>query len=284
MIDALDARLIADAAREPARRAARGRAPARRRARNGAGAARQARGSAASITGHGPEVEPGRDGLSDPRVHPARARAGPARRGGRSCSTRCPRSSRPTPSRARRTSSAASSRATPSTCRRSSTDPREPGDRPLDEPHRPVAPGAVRAPAPLVRAAGELYHLPLQLNDERKDDQGIYGRGKSGDEGARPRAEGGSTQGGRGERRTREDRRDAAKGSRPGQADPRDRQSQRARPLAKNLVRDARRTPRTARSSASSKARTSSSRGTRRLASTTRRTSIKAPCGRPPSR
>ena len=41
---------------------------------------------------------------------------------------------------------------------------------------------------------------------------------------------------------------------------------------------------RTARSSASSKARTSSNRGTRRSASVTRRTSTKAPCGRPPSR
>src|SRR3989304_6229327 len=43
------------------------------------------------------------------------------------------------------------------------------------------------------------------------------------------------------------------------------------------------RTPRTARSSASSRARTSSSRGTRRSASATRRTSTKAPCGRPAS-
>jgi hypothetical protein len=43
------------------------------------------------------------------------------------------------------------------------------------------------------------------------------------------------------------------------------------------------RMPRTARSSASSKARRSSRRGTRRSASTTRRTSTKAPCGRPPS-
>src|SRR5215217_6700206 len=44
------------------------------------------------------------------------------------------------------------------------------------------------------------------------------------------------------------------------------------------------RMPRTARSSASSKARRSSTRGTRRSASATRRTSTKAPCGRPPSR
>jgi hypothetical protein len=44
------------------------------------------------------------------------------------------------------------------------------------------------------------------------------------------------------------------------------------------------RMPRIARSSATSKARTSSSRGTRRSASTTRRTSTRAQCGRPPSR
>src|SRR5262249_27602743 len=43
------------------------------------------------------------------------------------------------------------------------------------------------------------------------------------------------------------------------------------------------RTPRTARSSASSRARTSSRPGTRRSASATRRASTKAPCGRPPS-
>jgi len=41
---------------------------------------------------------------------------------------------------------------------------------------------------------------------------------------------------------------------------------------------------RTARSFASSKARRSSRRGTRRSASATKRTSTKAPCGRPPSR
>jgi hypothetical protein len=44
------------------------------------------------------------------------------------------------------------------------------------------------------------------------------------------------------------------------------------------------RMPKTERSSASSKARRSSNRGTRRLASATKRTSTKAPCGRPPSR
>src|ERR1700676_2265792 len=44
------------------------------------------------------------------------------------------------------------------------------------------------------------------------------------------------------------------------------------------------RTPRTAMSSASSKARTSSRRDTRRSASATRRTSTKEPCGRSPSR
>ena len=42
--------------------------------------------------------------------------------------------------------------------------------------------------------------------------------------------------------------------------------------------------PKTTRSSVSFKARRSSRRGTRRSASATRRTSTKAPCGRPPSR
>src|SRR5829696_7189407 len=63
---------------------------------------------------------------------------------------------------------------------------------------------------------------------------------------ARPRAKGGSEprpargQGGRGERRAREDRRDAGTGSRHGQAAPCDHQGKRASPLAENLVRDAR--------------------------------------------
>ena len=47
-------------------------------------------------------------------------------------------------------------------------------------------------------------------------------------------------EGGRGKRRAREDRRDAGTGSRHGQAAPCDHQSQRAGPLAENLVRDAR--------------------------------------------
>ncbi len=47
-------------------------------------------------------------------------------------------------------------------------------------------------------------------------------------------------QGGRGERRAREDRRDAGTGSRHGQAAPCDHQSQRAGPLAQDLVGDAR--------------------------------------------
>src|SRR5262245_39261888 len=74
----------------------------------------------------------------------------------------------------------------------------------------------------------------------------MYGRGTSRDEGARPRAEGGSAprpargQGGRGKRCPREDRRDAGTGSRHGQAAPCHHQSQRASPLAENLVRDAR--------------------------------------------
>src|SRR2546425_11354109 len=81
---------------------------------------------------------------------------------------------------------------------------------------------------------------------DRQDVQGIHGRGTSCDEGARSRAEGGGAprptrgQGGWGKRRAREDRRDAGTGSRHGQAAPCDRQSQRASPLAENLVRDAR--------------------------------------------
>src|SRR6266487_346486 len=79
-----------------------------------------------------------------------------------------------------------------------------------------------------------------------KTSRGFTGRGASRDEGARPRAEGGRAprsargQGGRGKRRAREDRRDAGAGSRPGRAAPCHHQSQRAGPLAENLVRDAR--------------------------------------------
>src|SRR5260370_14889746 len=81
---------------------------------------------------------------------------------------------------------------------------------------------------------------------ERQDGQGIHGRGTRGDEGACPRAEGGRAprpargQGGRGKRRTREDRRDAGTGSRHGQAAPCSHQSQCASPLAETLVWDAR--------------------------------------------
>src|ERR671917_2200184 len=77
-------------------------------------------------------------------------------------------------------------------------------------------------------------------NDERKEVQGIHGRGTSRDEGARQRAEGGNAEGGWGTRRAREDRRDAGTGSRHGRAAPCDRQGKRASPLAENLVRDAR--------------------------------------------
>ena len=91
-------------------------------------------------------------------------------------------------------------------------------------------------------------------------------------------------QGGRGKRRAREDRRDAGTGSRHGHAAPCYHQSQRASPLAEDSGTGCPRMPRTARSSASSKARRSSKRGTRRSASATRRTSTKAPCGRSPSR
>src|SRR5881409_1957005 len=81
---------------------------------------------------------------------------------------------------------------------------------------------------------------------DREGGQRIHGRGTSRDEGARPRAEGGSAPrpareaGGRGTRRAREDCRDAETGSRHGRAAPCHHQSQRASPLAENLVRDAR--------------------------------------------
>src|SRR5712691_12228699 len=81
---------------------------------------------------------------------------------------------------------------------------------------------------------------------DRQGGQGIHGRGTSRDEGARPRAEGGSAprpapeEGGRGKRRAREDCRDAETGSRHGRAAPCHHQSQRASPFAENLVRDAR--------------------------------------------
>ena len=90
-------------------------------------------------------------------------------------------------------------------------------------------------------------------------------------------------QGGRGKRRAREDRRDAEPGSRPGRAAPRDHQSQRAGPVAENLVRDARVCPgRQGRLLLPARAEVQGA--TRRSASTTGRTSTKAPCGRPPSR
>ena len=116
----------------------------------------------------------------------------------------------------------------------------------------------------------------------------VHGRRESRDAGARPRAEGGVAprrgQGRRGTRPAREDRRDAGIGSRHGRADPRHRHGQRARPLAEDLVRDAGLRPRTARSSASSRARTSSSRATRRSASRKTPTSTTAACGRRPGR
>src|SRR6266581_5340639 len=77
-------------------------------------------------------------------------------------------------------------------------------------------------------------------------EKGIHGRGTSRDEGACPRAEGGIAPrpareaGGRRKRRAREDWRDAETGSRHGRAAPCHHQSQRASPLAENLVRDAR--------------------------------------------
>ncbi|CAA9552636.1 MAG: FIG00868433: hypothetical protein, partial [uncultured Thermomicrobiales bacterium] len=81
---------------------------------------------------------------------------------------------------------------------------------------------------------------------DRRDVRRVHGRGTGRDEGACQGSEGGPAPrfarepGGRGERRAREDRRDAGTGPRPGRAAPRDRQGQRAIPLAQTLVRDAR--------------------------------------------
>jgi hypothetical protein len=69
----------------------------------------------------------------------------------------------------------------------------------------------------------------------------------------------------------REDRRDAGTGSRHGQAAPCHHQGQRASPFAEHPGTGCPRMPRTARSSATSKARRSSNRGTRRSVSATRR-------------
>ena len=91
-------------------------------------------------------------------------------------------------------------------------------------------------------------------------------------------------QGGRGKRRAREDRRDAGTGSRHGRAAPCDHQSQRASPLAEDLVRDARvcqgRQGRLLlHACAEVQLEVRDVRLQRR-----RRTSTTAPCGRPPSR
>src|SRR5439155_8020577 len=75
---------------------------------------------------------------------------------------------------------------------------------------------------------------------DQQEGRRTHGRGTSRDEGARQRAEGDRDQGGGRKRRAREDRRNGGLGSGYGQAGPRDRQSQRARPLPEALVRDAR--------------------------------------------
>ena len=90
-------------------------------------------------------------------------------------------------------------------------------------------------------------------------------------------------QGRRRECRARTDRRDAGVRSRPGRAVPCNRQSQR-QPSLRDSGTGCLPMPTAAGSSASSKARRSSRRGTRRSASCTRRTSTTAPCGRRPSR
>src|SRR5258707_9334447 len=91
-----------------------------------------------------------------------------------------------------------------------------------------------------------LHEPKDEYTEVRQGGQGIHGRGTSRDEGACPRTEGGSAprpareKGGRGKGRAREDCRDAETGSRHGRAAPCHHQSQRASPLAENLVRDAR--------------------------------------------
>src|SRR5439155_2067319 len=98
------------------------------------------------------------------------------------------------------------------------------------------------------REAKEVFYEPdedhakvrQEHHRDQQEAQRTYGRGTSRDEGARQRAEVGREQGGGRKRPAREDRRNGGLGSRHGQAGPRDRQSQRARPLAEALVRDAR--------------------------------------------
>src|SRR5207244_9974772 len=87
--------------------------------------------------------------------------------------------------------------------------------------------GAAKAPS---RRRYEPKDRYTEVRQERQRDrqggQGIHGRGTSRDEGACPRAEGGSAprpareQVGRGKRRAREDCRDAETGSRHGRAAP----------------------------------------------------------------
>src|SRR5437867_7504043 len=113
---------------------------------------------------------------------------------------------------------------------------------------RKAAISHTRSSPPREATSGGGFHEPneghAEVRQEHQREQqeafGTHGRGTSRDEGARQRAEGGREQGGGGKRRAREDRRNGGLGSRHGQAGPRDRQSQRAGPLAKTLVRDAR--------------------------------------------
>ena len=80
----------------------------------------------------------------------------------------------------------------------------------------------------------EIFMSPKK---ETQKSTGFQCRGKSRGEGPRPGAEGGSTKGKRGKRRADGDRQDAGTGSRHSQAAACDHQSQRANPLAENLVR-----------------------------------------------
>src|SRR5438094_7406545 len=113
---------------------------------------------------------------------------------------------------------------------------------------RKAAINHTRSSPPRDARSGGGFHEPneerAKVRQERHRDQQearrTHGRGTSCDEGARQGAEVGREQRGGRKRRAREDRRNGGLGSRHGQAGPRDRQSQRAGPLAETLVRDAR--------------------------------------------
>ena len=108
------------------------------------------------VTGYGPEVDPAAMGYAISAFVLLELNQGRLAEAAELL-RRFPRSSRPTPSAARRTSCAASSPATPSTCRTSSTAARDAGDPALHEPHRPLAAGAAaHGPARRVRRGNQV--------------------------------------------------------------------------------------------------------------------------------